>query len=230
MTDVLANSDNVAMVWVMNKLGSQQMDTYLQAFGFGQPTGIDLKNEASGSILPLNQWHDINRATIAFGQGISVTPLQVINAYAALINSGLSVSPHIVKAQRGADGQWHEVTYPKGKQVVTPKTSAEIRDMMVATVDHAHKKAGTPGYRIGGKTGTAQIPDPNGGGYLPDDQFINHSFIGMGPADNPQYLVLVKIDQPNIAKVGQYAESTAVPAFKNISDFLLNYYQIPPSN
>lgn len=100
--------------------------------------------------------------------------------------------------------------------------------MMVYTVEFAHNRAGTAGYKIGGKTGTAQIPDPVNGGYIADA--YNHSFVGIGPSDNPRYVVLVKIDHPDLKKVGLYAEGTAVPLFGKISTFLLNYYQIHPTN
>ncbi len=100
--------------------------------------------------------------------------------------------------------------------------------MMVATVVFAHSRAGVPGYKVGGKTGTAQVPDFENGGYLPDA--YNHSFVGMAPSDDPKYVMLVKIDLPNIKKVGVYAEGTAVPLFGRLSQYLLNYYQVPPTN
>ncbi|MCC2631777.1 MAG: peptidoglycan glycosyltransferase, cell division protein FtsI (penicillin-binding protein 3) [Patescibacteria group bacterium] len=228
MSDVLANSDNVAMVWVANKIGSQRMHDYLQKFGFGDFTGVDLKNEISGNVLALKKWRDINRATISFGQGIAVTPMQVVNAYAAIANEGKMIEPHIVKATIDKTGNRQETPIKEGAQIVSPEVSKDLRNMMVATVINAHRRAGTDGYKIGGKTGTAQIPDPEKGGYLPDA--YNHSFVGIGPSDDPKYVMLVKIDNPNLKKVGIYAEGTAVPLFGRISSFLLNYYQIPPTN
>ena len=228
MTQVLANSDNVAMVWVSDKLGNQKMYDYLKSFGFGSSTGVDLKNEISGSVLQEKKWRDINRATISFGQGIAVTPMQIVTAYAAIANDGKMVLPRVVKATIDPNGTRHPVATVEGQQVVKPEIAKQLRDMMVATVVTSHNRAGTEGYKIGGKTGTAQIPDPKNGGYIEDA--YNHSFIGIGPSDNPRYVALVKIDHPNIKKVGTYAESTAVPLFGKISSFLLNYYQIPPTN
>lgn len=229
MSQVLANSDNVAMVWVANKLGNQNMYAYLKKFGFGDYTGIDLKNEAAGSILPVSQWRDINRATMSFGQGIAVTPLQVAAAYSAIANNGRLIKPHLVKAIIDENGVRHEEQPIEGEQVIKPETAQSLKDMMVYTVVSAHNRAGTPGYKIGGKTGTAQIPDPKNGGYLADA--YNHSFVGIGPSDDPKYVMLVKIDHPDLQKVGGiFAESTAVPLFGKISSFLLSYYQIKPTN
>lgn len=228
MTDILKNSDNVAMVWVANKLGNDKMYNYLQKFGFGQPTNIDLQNEAVGKVLPESQWRNINRATIAFGQGISVTPIQMVTAYSAIANNGRLVQPRVVHAIITPDGKRTEVPTIEGERVLKPETAKTLRDMMVATVLFAHNRAGTPGYKVGGKTGTAQIPDPVNGGYIADA--YNHSFVGMAPSDDPKYVMLIKIDQPNTQKVGLFAESTAVPLFGKLSTFLLNYYQIPPTN
>ena len=228
MTQVLTNSDNVAMVWVADKLGNQNMYQYLSNFGLGKPTGIDLQNEISGKLLEEDQWRNINRATISFGQGIATTPIQILTAYSAVVNNGKTVYPRVVRAVTSPSGKRVEVQKKEGLQVIKPETAKQIKDMMVATVVNGHAKAGVNGYKVGGKTGTAQIPDPEKGGYIEDA--YNHSFIGFGPSDDPKYLMLVKIDRPNIKKVGLYAEYTAVPLFGKISQFLVNYYQIPPTN
>jgi len=227
MSQVLDNSDNVAMVWVADKIGNQTMHDYLAKFGLGAKTGIDLANEATGVLSAYKTWSDIDRATMAFGQGIAVTPIQIVTAYSAIANGGKIVEPHIVHAITSPDGTRTLVQPTFGAQVIKPETAKTLMAMMVETVATAHARAGTPGYDIGGKTGTAQIPDPVKGGYLPDA--YNHSFVGIGPAGDPRYVALVKVDHPNVAKVGLYAESTAVPLFGKISTFLLNYYQIPPS-
>lgn len=228
MTQVLTNSDNVAMVWVAEKLGNKNMYNYLTSFGLGKSTGIDLQNEVTGSVLAQEQWRDINRATISFGQGIATTPIQILTAYSAIVNNGKILYPKIVKAVTGPEGKRSEIETKVGPQVLKPETAKLVKDMMVATVVNGHARAGVNGYKVGGKTGTAQIPDSEKGGYV--DEAYNHSFIGFGPSDDPQYLMLVKIDRPNIKKVGLYAEYTAVPLFGKISQFLVNYYQIPPTN
>jgi cell division protein FtsI/penicillin-binding protein 2 len=227
MSQVLANSDNVAMVWVTDKLGNQNMYKYLRAFGLGQDTGIDLPNETAGELKPVDQWQDIDRATIAFGQGIGVSPLQMITAYSALANNGRMVVPRVVHAVISSNGTRTLIQPQLGAQVVKPQTAQEIMNMMLYTVTDADKKAEDPGYNVGGKTGTAQIPDPVNGGYIQDA--YNHSFVGVEPTNDPQYVVLVKLDHPDIQKVGLYAESTALPLFTRISDFLLDYYQVTPN-
>ncbi|MEI6478105.1 MAG: penicillin-binding protein 2 [bacterium] len=228
MTQVLENSDNVAMVWVADKLGNQNMYNYLQKFGLGQSTGIDLKNEIDGNLPGVSKWSDISRSTTSFGQGVAVTPIQMVSAFGAIANGGRLVQPRMVHAIINPDGTKQPIATVEGAQVIKSQTADQLKDMMVATVEHAHNRAGTPGYKIGGKTGTAQIPDPVNGGYLPDA--YNHSFVGIGPSDNPRYVMLVKLDHPDIKKVGLYAEGTAVPLFGRLSTFLLNYYQIPPTN
>ena len=225
---IIANSDNVAMVGVANKLGNQMMDDYLRKFGFGSPTGIDLKNEIDGTMIPVDQWRNINRATMSFGQGIAVTPIQMLSSYAAIANNGRMIEPHVVHAEISANGTRKLVPPVEGVQVLKPSTVDIMKTILTYTVQFAHNRAGTPGYKIGGKTGTAQVPDPVNGGYRTDT--YNHSFIGMGPVDDPKYVMLVDINEPNLNHAGLFAESTAVPLFGRLSTFLLNYYQIQPTN
>jgi stage V sporulation protein D (sporulation-specific penicillin-binding protein) len=202
---------------------------YVNSFGFGQITGVDLQNEMAGSVLPVSEWRNINRATISFGQGIAVTPLQVLTAYTAIANADGALShPHMVKAVIRPDGTREELTFVKGRTVLKPTTAEKIRQMLVAVIVKNHQKAAVAGYKIGGKSGTAQIPNPDGAGYI--ENAYNHSFIGMGPIDDPRFIVLAKLDQPNIEKVGRFAETTASPLFSQVASFLLNYYQIAPTN
>jgi cell division protein FtsI/penicillin-binding protein 2 len=228
MTDVLVNSDNVAMVWLGDKLGNQKMGDYLTRFGFGKNTGVDLKNEIGGRLPDAARWSVLTRSTITFGQGVSVTPMQIASAYAAIANGGTLITPHVVNAVVTGDGVRTETVQPTGTRILNDTTAHDLRTMLGAVVKHNHKRAGVQGYEVGGKTGTAQVPDPYGKGYLTDT--YNHSFAGMAPVDDPRYVMLVKIDQPNIQKVGQFAESTAVPLFGRLSRFLLHYYQVPPSS
>ncbi len=228
MTDVLVNSDNVAMVWLANKMGNQMMYEYIKKFGFGAATGVDLRNEIGGTVTALEKWRTINRATISFGQGIAVTPLQIMQSYSSIANNGYDIQPHVVKAVIRPDGTKELVSTAQGERVLKPETADKLRQMLTAVVVKGHKRAGVEGYKLGGKTGTAQVPNPDGGGYI--EGAFNHSFIGMGPSDDPKFIILTKIDQPNLEKVGPFAEGTAVPLFSKMANFLLNYYQIPPTN
>lgn len=225
MTQVLEHSDNVAMVWVAQQLGTEKMAASIKKFGFGAPTGIDLPGEVGGNVLPASQWHDIERSTMSFGQGIATTPLQIVSAMAALGNGGHLLQPHIVQQLIAPDGSATTIP-PKvvDETVISATTSAKITAMMVSVVVNGHgKRAAVPGYAIAGKTGTAQIPNPAGGYY--EDRHIG-GFAGFFPADNPRFAMVVKLDEPKTVK---FAESSAAPTFGEIAKFMLNYYRIPPT-
>lgn len=225
MTQVLENSDNVAMVWIADKLGNAKMSEGINRFGFNKATGIDLPGEVNGYSLPVSEWQDINRATTSFGQGISTTPLQMTAALAALGNGGRLLQPRVIDRMIFPDGQIVQVE-PKviEERVISPETSAKITAMMVSVVVNGHgKRAQVPGYAIAGKTGTAQIPDPAGGYY--EDRHIG-GFGGFFPADNPEFAMVVKLDEPKTVK---FAESSAAPTFGEIAKFVLNYYRLPPT-
>lgn len=223
MSQVLQNSDNVAMVWIAKKLGDEWMYRYLTALGFGTPTKIELQGEASGSLMKLEDWRDINRATIAFGQGISMTPLQLVTAYGAIANNGVLFKPKIISSVNKDGGQIIKIKKENVRRVFSKKTVKEITEMMVSVVELGHgKKAAVKGYKIAGKTGTAQVPKPGGGYY--EDRNIG-SFAGFFPADKPRFAMIVKIDYPKKTK---WAESSAGPTFGEMAKWLLNYYRILP--
>jgi len=166
---------------------------------------------------------DINFATVSFGQGINMTPIQFARAMGVLANRGVMMKPYLVEKMVFAGGK-EEITQPQEiKQVVAPETSAYLSAMLVSVVKNGHAKgAQIPGYFIAGKTGTAQIPNIGFPGY--SNETI-HSFVGFFPAFDPKYLILVKLDKP---KGVQFAESTAVPAFKDLARYIIDYYEIPP--
>lgn len=225
VTEILEHSDNVAMVWLAEQTGSDVLYDYLQKFGFGTNMGIDVDGETTGKLLDKKLWRDIHRATISFGQGISVTPLQIVMAYQAIGNNGKLMRPHIVEASIKPNGTKKEIDISTKfiRDVIKPETAEQVRKMLIAVVDFGHgKRAAVPGYKIGGKTGTAQIPKSTGGGYE-EDAHIG-SFAGLVPADNPRFAMLVKLDKPSTVK---FAESSAAPTFGAIASFLLQYYQVP---
>lgn len=222
MTQVLENSDNVAMVWLSEKLGKENLHEYLKNFGFGDRTGIDIQSEATGSLPALRNLREINRATISFGQGIAMTPLQLTAAYATLGNKGKLVWPHLVKRLKSQDGEVLEVAPREVRQVISEESSAKISAMLVSVVERGHgKRAKVPGYKVAGKTGTAQVPNPKGGYY--DDRHIG-SFCGYVPATDPKFAMCVKLNEP---KNVEFAESSAAPLFGEIAAFLVSYYGIP---
>lgn len=225
MTQVLENSDNVGMVWVADRMGNEKMAETIAKFGFNRTLGIDLPGEVAGNSPPVDQWRDIHRATMSFGQGISTTPLQIVTAMAALGNGGKLLQPHVVDQMIFPDGTRVPVE-PKilEPNVISPETSAKITGMMVSVVENGHgKRAKVPGYAIAGKTGTAQIPSPEGGYY--EDRHIG-GFAGFFPAENPEFAMVVKLDEPKTVK---FAESSAAPTFGEVAAFVLNYYRIAPT-
>lgn len=223
MTQVLENSDNVAMVWVSELLGKESMSKYLKDFGFGRKSGIELANESPGELADVKKWSDVQRANISFGQGIATTPLQILMATAAIANGGKLMQPYIVSKSTDFTGK-ESVTQPKVvTSVVTADTAKKVNDMMVSVVVNGHgKKAQVEGYQIAGKTGTAQVPKPGGGYY--EDRHVG-SFAGFLPANDPKFAIIVKLDNP---KNVDWAESSAAPTFGEVAKFLLNYMSIPP--
>ncbi len=223
MTQVIENSDNVGMVFVSRQLGGDRFYRAIRNFGFGTPTGVELAGEVSPTLAALSNLNEVDFATMAFGQGISVTPMQLITAVNALANQGKLIQPHIVDQIQHADGKVDQITPKTVRQVVSPQAASQITGMMegVVTVGAGHA-AGVPGYHVAGKTGTAQIPQA--GGYDPNATIGN--FVGFAPAGNPRFIMLVKIDRP---KGVTFAEESAAPTFGELAKFLLTYYNVPPS-
>jgi len=224
MTQVLENSDNVAMVWVSEQLGKDLEYKYLKDYGFGRKSGIEIDTENPGDVLDLKQWSNTQRATIAFGQGISVTPLQLVTAVSTIANGGKLMKPYIVSQIDYPDGRKDTRGAQEIKRVINTDTAKKVIDMMVSVVTNGHgKKAAVPGYSVAGKTGTAQVPKPGGGYY--NDRHIG-SFAGFAPANDPKFVMLVRLDQP---KNVDWAESSAAPTFGEMAKWLLGYLNVPPS-
>lgn len=223
MTEVIQHSDNVGMSYVSEKIGLDRFYTYLTKFGFGSKTGIDLQEEASGVIREKKDWYPIDLVTASFGQGIAVTPIQIVQAVGAIANGGLLNTPSIVL--KIVDGEKvEEVKKEKPRPVISPKTAAQVTEMMVNAVEKGEAQAFKPkGYRIAGKTGTAQIP--LAGHYDPNKTVA--SFIGFAPADDPKFVMLVRFTEPTTS---QFGSETAAPTFFKIAKELFNYYAIAPNN
>lgn len=228
MTTVIVKSINTGMVFVMDHLGKDKFVKYVKRFGFGVETGIDTDTEVAGTIdsLLINKGNKIDcyAGTASFGQGITVTPLQMATAFSAIANGGNLMRPYLIKEKRFADGHT-EVTKPKIEgTVLTKRGASQIANMLVMAVDTGYAgRARVAGYKVAGKSGTAEIADANGKGYT---QTYNHSFIGFAPAENPKYVMIVKYEKPT---THPYAESTSAQIFGELSKFLLEYYQVPPT-
>jgi len=223
MTQVLENSDNVAMVWVSEQLGKDLMDKYVRDYGFGRKTGIELDTENPGKVEDVRYWSEMLRATSAFGQGLTVTPLQLINAIGSIANGGKLMQAYVVDKVIDYSGK-EEPRQPKEiGRILKEDTAKKVTEMMVSVVENGHgKKAAVPGYKIAGKTGTAQVAKPGGGYY--DDRHIG-SFVGFAPANDPKFVILVRLDNP---KNVSWAEESAAPTFGKMAEWLLKYLGIPP--
>jgi len=225
MTQVLENSVNTAMMEIGNRLGSDGMYDYLEKLRFGQVTGIQLAGEETGFLLPREKMKDIQRSTISFGQGIDTTALHLATAYTAIANKGQLMQPNIIDQIIAPDGTVTHVEPKVVDQVFSEDTARQVRNMMVSVIVSGHaRQAAVRGYKVSGKTGTAQIANPAGGYY--DDRY-RHSFIAIAPSDEPEFIVFVTLENPANA---EFSVSTAAPLSGEITKYLLNYYQIPPTN
>ncbi len=226
---ILAHSLNVgASTLSVYTMGSDIFYQYVRAFGFGQPTDVDVAGEAAGQVhLPTDwDWADSYLATNAFGQGIAVTPLQIATAVSAVANEGIMMQPHVVAERYYPDGR--RVTIPPRPlgQPISKETALTLTDLMVRAVERDVEAIDIPGYRIAGKTGTAQIPTT--GGYDPED--VIASFIGFGPIPDPQVLILVKLDRPDVPEAMRWGSKTAAPVFQVLASRLFVLLGIPPSD
>lgn len=223
MTEVLTKSLNTGTIFVQRLLGKDTFRKYVQNFGFGTKTNVGIGPEAEGDIRPLDRKGAIFAATASYGQGISVTQIQILSAFAALANGGHLMQPFLVKEIIHPDGQ-RQVTEPRLiRDVVSKRTARLVSGMMVTVVEAGHgKRAGVPGYYVAGKTGTAQVSDPKGG-YLADATI--GSFVGFAPSENPQFVMLVTVVKP---KTVGWAESSAAPVFGDMAKFILSTLQVPP--
>ena len=222
MKDVIVHSDNTGMVFTAKKLGPDKFYSYIENFGFGQPTNIDLQDESSPGIRPKEGWKEIDVATASFGQGIAVTPMQMVTAVSAVANGGNLMEPHIVREIKDLKKTF-EIKPKIIRQVITKNTAQIIKEMMVAAVEDGEAKfTRLKDFKIAGKTGTAQIPVA---GHYDADKTIA-SFVGFAPADNPKFVMLVRFDEPSSSIFGA---ETAAPTFFEIARQLLLYYKIAPT-
>ena len=224
MTGVLQHSINTGAVFMVEKLGAATFQRYLDAFGFGKFSGIDFNGDSEGIFRRPSDagWSPVDLATQAFGQSISVTPIQMTSAIAAAINGGNLMRPHFVKARVGADGIRQDVKPEVIDRAISAQTSATIRSMLgqVVTQDADGTGRSPRNYTAGGKSGTANVPVY---GSYNDRQII--SFAGFAPLDNPRILVLVKVDDNADGQTGTVAGG---PIFASLADQILRYMNVPP--
>ena len=225
MQDVLKHSLNLGSVHVMRSLGRERYHDYLLKFGFGDKTGIDLPNETHNLMDNLEGGREVEYATASFGQGIALSPISMVRALSALANGGYLIKPHVTGSLNYQFGQVKEIQTIEQGRAISKTASEEVTRMLVEVVDTtlAGGKIKMPHYRIAAKTGTAQIANSATGEYY-TDKFL-HSFFGYFPAYNPRFLVFLFMREP---KGAQYASETLALPFRDIAQFLINYYDIPP--
>ena len=223
MIEVIQHSDNTGMVYIAQKLGVDRMISYLTRFGIGNLTGIDLQGEISPSLKPKSAWYAVDLATTGFGQGISITPIELLVAFSAFANNGKIAEPHVVSAFENENKKISKIPVKIRGNPITGKTAKVMTEILVNAVEKGEAQwTRLKGYRIAGKTGTASIPVA--GHYDPNSTIV--SFIGFAPADNPKFVMLVILEKPTTSI---YAAETAAPLFFDIARDLLTYYGIPPS-
>jgi len=214
--DILAQSSNVGTITIAEKLGAGELASWIDRFGFGKPTGVDYPGESSGLVLPLRDWSGSTIGTVPIGQGIAVTPLQMVSAYATIGNGGVRVPPHLVEKVGN-----RRVGHAGGSRVVSRHTADRMMTMFRDVVlEGTGTQAAIPGYTVAGKTGTAQKAEH--GRYV--TKYVA-SFVGLVPAKRPRFAILVMVDEPH----GDiYGGVVAAPAFRDIARFDLQYLEVPP--
>jgi len=216
--EILSRSSNVGVVTIAEALGRDRISEWIKRFGFGRPTGIDYPGESRGIVLPPDRWSGSTIGNVPIGQGIAVTPAQMIAAYSAIANKGVWIEPHLVER---VDGE--RPLQPARRRILDTKTADQVRHMLREVVEEGSGTAAQiPGYRIAGKTGTAAKPDASGG--YSTSAYVA-SFVGFVPAKQPRLVVLVTVDEPKGAIWGGVV---AAPAFAEIAKFALQYLEIPP--
>ena len=222
MTECLQHSLNVCLAWVATQMGPQSFYGYMERFGLGHPTGIDLSGEAMGRLkVPGDSdWYKVDLGTNAFGQGVTVTPLQLMMAVSSVANDGHMVTPHVLYSML-RDGHQYNVPSQYAGSPISVETAHTLNEMLAISLEQESSKALLPGYRLAGKTGTAHIPTDIG--Y--DTNHTNASFIGWGPADDPQFMVYVWLQKPSTSI---WSSETAAPVFSEVAEQTVVLLNIPP--
>ena len=221
--DILRESSNIGTIKVAQAVGGKKLDDFLDRFGYGRTTGLDFPGEAEGIVLPYEDWSGTSYATIPVGQGIATSAVQMTLVYATVANDGVRPVPSLVRGEQAGSGGKVEQRRPSDvpRRIISSETAQQLRQMLQLVVDKGTgEEAAVPGYPVGGKTGTARIPGPDG--Y--SDAYVA-SFIGFAPADDPQVVVSVFIDQPTSTI---YGGSTAAPLFSEITGFALRSMKVSP--
>ena len=222
MIGCLQHSLNVCMAWISSEMGVQNFYGYMESFGLGHATGIDLAGEAIGRLkVPGDgDWYPVDLGTNAFGQGVSVTPLQMLMSVSSIANDGKMVTPHVLYSMV-RDGHQYNVPSQYAGSPISAQTANTLNEMLAISLEQESSQALLPGYRLAGKTGTAQIPTD----YGYDPSHTNVSFIGWGPVDDPQFMVYIWLQSPTTSI---WSSETAAPVFSDVAEQTVILLNIPP--
>ncbi len=227
-SEIMAQSSNIGTIKIAQRLGAERLAGYLERFGYGRPSGLAFPGESAGLLALPDQWSATSLPTISIGQGVSATLLQVADVFATIARGGRRVAPSLVRGTVGDDGRLRAAAQPRQRRVVSPETAETIAGMLVGVVEDEQgtcELCAVPGYRVAGKTGTAQKPSTTRRGYEPGAYIA--SFVGFAPADDPALVVGVALDEPRPV---YYGGLTAGPAFSSIMNFGLRHRRVPPSD
>ena len=226
VSEIIANSSNVGAIKLGMRLGAGRLHEYVRRFGFGNPTGVELPGEIDGLVRPVGVWRDGSVASISIGQEIGVTPLQMAQAFSIAANGGYMVRPRIVESIRKPDGTMETLEAPPPVRVVSAETAAKLRAMMEQTVlKGTARTAYTPGYRVAGKTGTAQLIDPETGTYSADWHIA--SFAAIAPLNDPSIVTVIVLDSPQ--GFAYHGGQVAAPVFPVLASQALRFRDVPPT-
>jgi cell division protein FtsI (penicillin-binding protein 3) len=226
MTGVLAKSSNIGTIQASELMGAEKFDSYLRKFGVGQATGMQFPGESKGRLPKFEKWSGTSFPTFAFGQGYMVTAVQIASMYATIANDGVRINPSLIEGYVMPNGEYQAAGEPERTEVISAAAAKTLREMMETVVsdEGTAPLAEIPGYRVAGKTGTAQVVDPACRCYSKE---VIASFIGMAPAENPEIVVAVAIHHP---RNGRWGGLLAGPVFKEVAQYSLQQLNIPPSN
>ena len=218
VSEILSRSSNIGAVMLALNIGSERLAWWIDRFGFGHKTGVDFPGESTGIVLPLRKWTGSTIGNVPIGQGIAVTPLQMVSVYAAIANGGVWIAPHLVERVGGKT-----IRQPAERRIMSESTARALTSMMKDVVlQGTGTEARVPGYTVAGKTGTAAKPEPAGG--YSDTRYVA-SFVGFAPARSPRAVILVAVDEP---RGDIYGGKVAAPTFARIAKFALQYLEVPP--
>ena len=232
VSDILTISSNIGAITIARSIGAQQVDAYLRKFGLGTKTSLNFPGESAGIMLPLDQWSGSSIGSIPIGQGVAVTPMQMLEAYNVIANNGVYVAPRLVAGTIDKNGVEHAAAASASHRVVSEQTARQVRGMLVHVVQAGTgTKAAIPGYTVAGKTGTARKPlavHAPGNGYMDLNGQYHYvsTFVGMVPAENPRLSIIVIMDEPS---KGYFAADVSAPLFQKIGTIALRSLGIPPA-